>query len=223
NNVRNGKPIGGLDPQLIVLKPEKCPMLGISTFRENDIITFTWSVKYAGNKNDSQKPAITWSLSRIQQHVTEDETAEGVFKSTINMAADSHDDQKELSCYFSVLNIQEFCSTRLDIQYQAQKPTLFINGDKIIKNHEILQEGMAASFTAVSRGNPQPSYTWQFKATSDVNFSYGETGHTKQIKWIGIGDAGVYRCCAKNSFNSHRKCSEITISVRGIDQVAQRY
>ncbi|CAH1802068.1 unnamed protein product [Owenia fusiformis] len=205
NNVRTGKPIGGFDPQLIVLEPGPCLLQEITTIKEHEIITYTMYVRYAGNKDYSQKPTIKWTLNGFQQSAKADETKEGIFKSTITMAASSLDDQKELSCSFGVLNIQERCSTRLNIKYPARKPTLYIDGEEIDTDHN-LKGGDVAILRGISEGNPEPSYTWQFKGRSGESFSPEEKGDTKQIK-----DAGVYRCCAKNSLNGYRKCSEIRI------------
>ncbi|CAH1797640.1 unnamed protein product, partial [Owenia fusiformis] len=117
NNVVKGQPIGGLEPQLVVL--------------QNDTITYEWSVTYAGERDDSQKPTITWTLNGIEQTATADETTLGVYKSTFTKAASSVDNQKELNCSFTVLNVQEHCSARLNIQYPARKPALFVDGNNL--------------------------------------------------------------------------------------------
>ncbi|CAH1802038.1 unnamed protein product [Owenia fusiformis] len=135
NNVLIGSPVGGLEPQLVVLDPEPCPMSANTTSRENDTIKITWSVKYAGNRNDSQKPTIRWTLNGIQQTATVNETTPGDFSSSFTRSASSDDDQMELNCSLSVLNIQEHCSTKLDIQYPARMPVLFENGKNIRDQH----------------------------------------------------------------------------------------
>ncbi|CAH1797630.1 unnamed protein product [Owenia fusiformis] len=119
NNVLKGTPIGGLEPQLVVLEPEPCSMPNISTYNESDVITFAWSVAYAGNRDESQKPTIIWTLNGIRQTSIANETTPGVFNSTFIKEADGDDDQKELKCSFSVLNIQQHCSTKLNIQFTA--------------------------------------------------------------------------------------------------------
>ncbi|CAH1802598.1 unnamed protein product, partial [Owenia fusiformis] len=81
NDVLAGALISGLEPQLVVLEPASCPMSGTTAFIQNDTITFEWSVTYAGERDDSQNPTITWTLNGIEQTATPDETTPGVFKS----------------------------------------------------------------------------------------------------------------------------------------------
>ncbi|CAH1802328.1 unnamed protein product [Owenia fusiformis] len=188
NNVLIGAPIGGLEPQLVVL----------------------------GERDGSQKPTITWTLNGIEQTATPDETTPGVFKSTFTKTASSVDNQKELNCSLRVLNIQQHCSTRLNIQYPALKPTLFVNGNNI-PDQAILQRtvGTNVLLKGESLANPNPTYIWQFRTTSDPNFSTGEFGDAKHINNIQFNQAGIYRCCASNNLNGYRECSELTIYVVG--------
>ncbi|CAH1802597.1 unnamed protein product, partial [Owenia fusiformis] len=214
NNVLQGQPIGDVEPYLVVLDPASCPMSGTTTFIQNDTITFEWSVTYAGERDDSQKPTITWTLNGIEQTATPDETTPGVFKSTFTKTASSVDNLKELNCSFTVLNIQQHCSTRLNIQYPARKPTLFVDGNNI-PDQAIIQRtvGRNVQLKGESLANPTPTFIWQFRATGDPSFGTEEFGDTKQINNIQFNQAGIYRCCASNNLNGYRECSELTIEV----------
>ncbi|CAH1802327.1 unnamed protein product [Owenia fusiformis] len=214
NDVLTGTPIGDLEPHLVVLKPALCPMSGTTSFIQNNTITFEWSVTYAGERDDSEKPTITWTLNGIEQTATPDETTPGVLKSRYTKSASSVDNQKELYCSLSVLNIQQHCSTRLNIQYPARKPTLFVDGNNI-PDQAILQRtvGTNVQLKGESLANPTPTYTWQFRTTYDPNFGTEEFGDTKQINNIQFNQAGIYRCCASNYLNGYRECSELTIEV----------
>ncbi|CAH1802067.1 unnamed protein product, partial [Owenia fusiformis] len=110
--VYSGKSIGGIDPHLVVLGKFN---LFCKYIRENKTETFTWVIRYAGNRDDTQKPIITWTLNGINQMATSDETTPGVLKSTFTKVVGSTDNKKELNCSFRVLGAFGHCSTRLNI------------------------------------------------------------------------------------------------------------
>ncbi|CAH1802066.1 unnamed protein product, partial [Owenia fusiformis] len=120
NDVPTGASIGNLDPHLLVVEPTSCPLPRIITRRENETVTFTWTITYTGNRDDYQKPIITWTLNGIKQtSATSDETTPGVYSSTFTKTVGSIDNQGELSCSFHFLDIKQNCSTRLNIQSTA--------------------------------------------------------------------------------------------------------
>ncbi|CAH1802330.1 unnamed protein product [Owenia fusiformis] len=220
SDILRGKSIGGLEPHLVVLDPASCPMSGTTIFYQNDIITFEWSVTYAGERDDSQKPTITWTLDGIKLTSPADETTPGVFKSTFTQKAYSYHNQKQLNCSFSVLNIQQHCSTKLDVRRNpALKPTLFVNG-KIIQDQAILQRkvGTNVQLKGELLAKPMPLYTWWFKSKCHQDFDTVDYRDTKELNDIQFNQTGIYRCCVSNFY--FEECSEVTIEVVGPNTVA---
>ncbi|CAH1781182.1 unnamed protein product [Owenia fusiformis] len=201
NDAFTGRPIGQIQPHLVVMDPIKCPP-AVLRAGEGEVISFNCTVEFMGNRDQRQIPKFKWRIGNDAVSPTKVEVVGNNSSSSLNITTNVDLNNKQVKCGYELLGIRDHCSTLVRVTFAARKPVLIIKSQIVTGRVMLLNSGAVVTISCKSQANPPAEYSWFYQ--EDIGKKTLKFVSHKQVLTLGELEphhSGVYICKASNDLN----------------------